>query len=138
MCGTIRPSIGRRSPTSSMRRSGKLPIPWGRPGWCSFPCATLFRARVRFVMLASERLTRLPRRLGPLFRRAALSFLLFSLALGGVVWGQDLKRKVIARTAPSYPELARRMHLSGKVKLELVIAPGGSVKSAKLVGGNLV
>ena len=89
-------------------------------------------------MLASERFTRLPRRLGPLFRSAALSFLLLSLAIGGVVWGQDLKRKVIARTAPSYPELARRMHLSGKVKLELVIAPGGSVKSAKLVGGNPV
>jgi protein TonB len=89
-------------------------------------------------MLASERFSRLLRRLGPLFRRAALSFLLLSLALGGIVWGQDLKRRVLARTAPSYPELARRMHLSGKVKLELVIAPGGSVKSAKLVGGNPV
>jgi len=71
-------------------------------------------------------------------RCAAFWFLLLSLALGGVVLGQDLKRKVIARTAPSYPELARRMHLSGKVKLELVIAPSGSVKSAKLVGGNPV
>ena len=89
-------------------------------------------------MLASERFSRLLRRLGPLFRRAALSLLLLSVALGGVVGGQDLKRRVLARTAPSYPELARRMHLSGKVKLELVIAPGGSVKSAKLVGGNPV
>jgi len=52
--------------------------------------------------------------------------------------GQDLNRKVVARTAPSYPELAKRMHLSGKVKLEVVVAPGGSVKSAKLVGGNPV
>jgi TonB family protein len=64
--------------------------------------------------------------------------LLWSLALGGVVLGQGLKRKVLARTAPSYPELAKRMHLSGKVRLELVIAPGGSVKSSKLVGGNPV
>jgi TonB family protein len=88
-------------------------------------------------MLASERFTRLWWGLGPPFRRAALSFLLLSLA-GGVVLGQDLKRKVIARAAPSYPELAKRMHLSGKVRLELVIAPGGSVKSAKLVGGNPV
>jgi TonB family protein len=71
-------------------------------------------------------------------RRAACWFLLLSLALGGGVLGQDLKRKVIARTAPSYPELARRIHLSGKVKLELVITPGGSVKSARLVGGNPV
>jgi TonB family protein len=89
-------------------------------------------------MLASERFYRLWWGLGPPFRRAVLSFLLLSVALGGIVLGQDLKRKVIARTAPSYPELARRMHLSGKVKLELVITPGGSVKSAKLVGGNPV
>jgi TonB family protein len=89
-------------------------------------------------MLASERFTRIRWGLGPPFRRAALSFLLLSLAFGGVVLGQDLKRKVIARAAPSYPELAKRMHLSGKVRLELVIAPGGSVKSAKLVGGNPV
>jgi TonB family protein len=58
--------------------------------------------------------------------------------LSGVTLGQDLNRKVIAQTAPSYPELAKRMHLSGKVKLEVVITPAGSVKSAKLVGGNPV
>jgi TonB family protein len=45
---------------------------------------------------------------------------------------------LIARTAPSYPELARRMHLRGKVRLEVVIAPDGSVKSAKMLGGSPV
>jgi len=69
---------------------------------------------------------------------AAFRLLLLGLVLGGVVLGQEPNRKAIARTAPSYPELARRMHLSGKVKLEVVIAPGGSVKSAKLVGGSPV
>jgi TonB family protein len=71
-------------------------------------------------------------------RCAAFLFLLLSLVFGEVVLGQDLNRKVIARTAPSYPELAKRMHLSGKVKLEVVIAPEGSVKSARLVGGSPV
>ena len=52
--------------------------------------------------------------------------------------GQDLNRKVIARTTPSYPDLAKRMHLSGKVKVEVVITPAGLVKSAKLAGGNPV
>jgi TonB family protein len=89
-------------------------------------------------MLASERFTRLRWGLGPPFRHVVLFFLLLNVGLGGLVWGQELKRRVIARTAPSYPELAKRMHLSGKVRLELVIAPGGSVKSAKLVGGNPV
>jgi len=72
------------------------------------------------------------------FSGAALAVLLLTLLLGGIGFGQDLNRKVIARTAPTYPELAKRMHLSGKVKLEVIISPAGSVKSAKLVGGNPV
>jgi TonB family protein len=88
--------------------------------------------------MASERCGRKRWGLGWPCRCAALWLLPLSLSLGGVVTGQALHRKVVARTAPSYPELAKRMHLSGKVKLELVIAPGGSVKSAKLMGGNPV
>jgi TonB family protein len=67
-----------------------------------------------------------------------LWFLLLSLLLGGVVSGQELNRKVISRTAPRYPELARRMHLKGRVKLEVLIAPEGSVKSARVLGGSPV
>lgn len=73
-----------------------------------------------------------------LSRCAASCVLLLSLILSGVSLGQDLNRKVIARTAPSYPDLARRMHLSGKVKVEVVITPAGLVKSAKLAGGTPV
>jgi TonB family protein len=51
---------------------------------------------------------------------------------------QEASRKVIAKTAPSYPELAKRMHLAGKVRLEVIITTGGSVKAAHLVGGNPV
>ena len=68
----------------------------------------------------------------------AALYLLASLALGGFVLGQETTRKVTARTAPTYPELAKRMHLSGKVKLELVITPAGAVKAAKFAGGNPV
>lgn len=56
----------------------------------------------------------------------------------GPTWAQDTSRKVIARTAPGYPELAKKMHLAGKVKVEVVISAGGSVISAKTVGGNPV
>ena len=52
--------------------------------------------------------------------------------------GQEASRKVIAKTAPTYPELAKRMHLTGKVKLEVIVTAGGSVKAARLVGGNPV
>ena len=35
-----------------------------------------------------------------------------------------------------YPELAKRMSISGVVKVEVVVAPNGSVKSTKVVGGH--
>jgi len=71
-------------------------------------------------------------------RWLSTAILLLTFVVVGLTWAQDGSRKVIARTAPSYPELAKKMHLSGKVKLEVVISPAGSVTSAKLVGGNPV
>jgi TonB family protein len=48
----------------------------------------------------------------------------------------ESKRKVKSKTAPAYPELARRMNVSGKVKIEVVIAPDGRVKSTRVIGGH--
>jgi TonB family protein len=48
----------------------------------------------------------------------------------------ESKRKIKSKTAPVYPELARRMNVSGKVKIEVVIAPDGHVKSTRVVGGH--
>lgn len=73
-----------------------------------------------------------------LSRYAAFGILLLSLVLGGIALGQETTRKVTARTAPTYPELAKRMHLSGKVRLDVLITPAGAVKSAKMSGGNPV
>lgn len=60
------------------------------------------------------------------------------LALVSFCAAQEVARKVIARTAPTYPEMARKMHLEGKVKVEVVITPAGNVASAKLAGGSPV
>ena len=46
------------------------------------------------------------------------------------------KRKVKSRVAPSYPELAKRMSVTGKVKIEVIIAADGHVKSTRAVGGH--
>jgi TonB family protein len=46
------------------------------------------------------------------------------------------ERKVINRIAPVYPELAKRMHVSGAVKLEVVIQANGNVRSVGALGGN--
>ena len=50
----------------------------------------------------------------------------------------DSKRKIVSRVEPVYPELARRMNITGVVKIELAIAPNGSVKSDRIVGGHPV
>jgi TonB family protein len=48
------------------------------------------------------------------------------------------ERKAVTKVAPAYPELARRMHVQGSVKLELVVRPDGNVKSTRVIGGNPV
>lgn len=46
------------------------------------------------------------------------------------------KRKVKSKTAPTYPELARRMNVSGKVRIEVIITPDGHVRSTRVLGGH--
>jgi len=47
-------------------------------------------------------------------------------------------RKVAARVAPAYPELAKKMHIHGVVRIEAIVRPNGSVKSTRVLGGNPV
>jgi len=48
----------------------------------------------------------------------------------------DGKRKVKTKTSPTYPELARRMNVAGKVKIEVIITPDGHVRSSRVIGGH--
>jgi TonB family protein len=48
------------------------------------------------------------------------------------------ERKVSARVAPVYPELAKRMHIHGIVRIEAIVRPNGTVKSTRVLGGNPV
>jgi len=51
---------------------------------------------------------------------------------------EEGKRKVKTKITPAVPELARRMNITGKVKVEVVIAPDGHVKTSRAVGGHPV
>jgi len=42
------------------------------------------------------------------------------------------------RIVPHYPELARSLNLKGIVRLEVLVAPDGKVKSVEVRGGNPV
>ncbi|HEY8714816.1 MAG TPA: energy transducer TonB [Candidatus Acidoferrum sp.] len=48
----------------------------------------------------------------------------------------ESKRKVKSKVAPAYPELAKRMSVAGKVKIEVAITPDGHVRSTRVVGGH--
>ena len=41
-----------------------------------------------------------------------------------------------SKASPAYPELAKRMNISGTVKVEVTVAPSGHVLSAKAIGGH--
>jgi TonB family protein len=49
---------------------------------------------------------------------------------------EELSRKAKTKTAPIYPDIARRMNIAGTVRLAVVVAPNGTVKSSKPVGGH--
>ena len=58
--------------------------------------------------------------------------------LPAVAQQPDGLRKVLDRVTPRYPELARTLNLAGTVRLVITVAPNGSVKSVRAVGGNPV
>jgi TonB family protein len=61
---------------------------------------------------------------------------------GGGLWAQDAPNEIVRRAKskvqPVYPDLARKMNITGTVKIEVVVAPNGTVKEAKIVGGHPV
>lgn len=61
-----------------------------------------------------------------------------SLGVRAATAEDDGGRKIKSKVSPMYPELARRMNLTGTVKVEVVIGPNGVVKSTKVIGGHPV
>jgi protein TonB len=45
---------------------------------------------------------------------------------------------VVTKVAPEYPPIARQLHISGNVTIEVVIAESGSVDNVSAVSGNPV
>lgn len=44
--------------------------------------------------------------------------------------------QLIHQVQPSYPEIARNMHLSGTVRLEAVIGTDGTIRDLEILSGN--
>ena len=74
-------------------------------------------------------------------KKTAVCFGVLMIAIGvvapSVVAGaEDVVRKVEKRVAPAYPALARQLRLSGTVKMVVLIAADGKVKSVRTTGGH--
>jgi TonB family protein len=50
----------------------------------------------------------------------------------------EANRKVVSKVLPVYPDLARKMQISGTVRVEAVVAPNGKLKSTTVIGGSPV
>jgi TonB family protein len=70
---------------------------------------------------------------------------LLALLLGVVVFSPsfalaqdqpDAKRKIVSKVLPVYPELARKMQITGTVRVEALVAPNGRVKLTTVIGGS--
>jgi TonB family protein len=70
-------------------------------------------------------------------RSSRLLLLVGGLATcAGTAFAADIHRAIVSRVSPTYPELARRMHVGGKVMLLVTIQPDGTVSSTKVESGH--
>ena len=76
-------------------------------------------------------------------RRAGVLLAVMALAAGAGVAGlgaqdatSDMVRRAKVKVAPVYPDLARKMNITGTVKIQVVVAANGTVKDAKVIGGH--
>jgi len=68
--------------------------------------------------------------------RKGLFLAIIVLALGSLLSADQSGRALRKEIKPEYPALARQAGVMGAVKLEVVIAPSGQVRSVKPMGGH--
>ena len=67
-----------------------------------------------------------------------LAAMLFLHPVHSHTQGAASVRRLLNRTAPTYPALARGMALEGVVKVDALVLPDGSVKAVEIRGGHPV
>ncbi len=72
-----------------------------------------------------------------IFCSLSLLILLAAAACAPRIWSQvEADRKVVKTVKPEYPALADKLHITGSVKIAVIISPDGKVKSMRVVGGH--
>lgn len=73
----------------------------------------------------------------PARRRLCAASILMALSLTCPASAQE-SRKLKSGNQPEYPGIAKRYKIQGTARLLIVVAPDGSVKEVKVLGGNAV
>src|SRR5438309_640280 len=77
--------------------------------------------------------------------RPYLAAIVIALSLGVIVFSPAFsiaqeqpegRRRIVDRGVPVYPDLARKMQIRGTVRVEVVVAPNGKMKSSQVIGGS--
>lgn len=66
----------------------------------------------------------------------ALGMIAFSPSFSLAQEQSEAQRKIVSRVVPEYPELARKMQITGTVRVEVSVAPNGKVKFTQVLGGS--
>ena len=79
------------------------------------------------------------------FKRIAFALPFGALLMGSFFIGvtgvgkslaQESDRRLISRVEPEYPDQLKKLYIGGVVRVEAQVAPNGTVKNVKLLGGN--
>ena len=78
-------------------------------------------------------------------KRAGAILLLVAIAVSGVLQvraqsnpSNEARRPAKHLLQPTIPELAKKLNLTGTVRIEVIIAPDGTVKRSRVLGGHPV
>jgi TonB family protein len=64
------------------------------------------------------------------------ALLALALGLGVANLQAQESRKAVSNPSPTYPEVAKKLHLVGTVKVQIVIAADGRIKEKNFIGGH--
>ena len=69
-------------------------------------------------------------------RILASALLAMAVGLGAANLHAQEGRKALSNPVPGYPEIAKRMRLTGTVKVQIVIGADGRIKEKNFIGGH--
>jgi TonB family protein len=72
------------------------------------------------------------------FVALSLGTIVFSPSFSRAQEQPEVRRKIVNRVVPVYPELASKMQIKGTVRVEATVAPNGKVKLTQVLGGSPV